>query len=305
MSSLTNPKLMQFLACPDCGGELRESANRLQCASCSTEYEIRNGIPLVYSKKMDFAHMREEENLAAMMKSPRLNAKERFSAQQWDISKQDFWSMVQRFAPTSPQAAFINIGCGFDDRFRGLELQGNTFVNFDMIYDMLFDLQRRAGAKSCVAGDLNNLPFKKGTFDYVISIDVIHHENENLTRLLQSFRDLLKPGGRLLLEDPNAWGLFQMSKSIFLPKPLYRFLRSQYHRLKRSEHRPADYEFPTNVWRVKSILKQLGFKDIVVYPHTAYPSIGESSYRFYKLFGGFNFVRCYHNYHYMLSAARG
>jgi len=304
MSSLTNPKLIQFLACPDCGGELSELRNCLQCASCFTEYEIRNGIPLLYSKKMDFAHMREEENLAGMMKSPRLNAKERFSAHQWDISKREFWSIVHRFAPPSPQA-YINIGCGFDDRFRDLELQGNTFINFDMIYDMLFDLQQRAGAKSCVAGDLNNLPFKKGTFDYVVSIDVIHHENENLPQLLQSFRDLLKPGGRQFLEDPNAWGLFQMSKSIFLPKPLYRFLRSQYHRLKRSEHRPADYEFPTNVWRVMSILKQLGFHEIVVYPHTAYPSIGESSYRFYKLFSRFDFVRRYHNYHYMLSAARG
>jgi SAM-dependent methyltransferase len=304
MSGLTNPNLIQFLACPDCAGEIRELPHCLQCTSCSTEYEIRNGIPLLYSKKMDFAHMREEENLASMMKSARLNAKERFSADQWEISKREFWSMVQRLAPPSPQA-YINIGCGFDDRFRDLERQGNTFVNFDMIYDMLFDLQRSAGAKSCVGGDLNHLPFKKGTFDYVVSIDVIHHENENLPRLLQSFRDLLKPGGTLFLEDPNAWGLFQMSKSIFLPRPLYRFLRSQYHGLKRSEHRPADYEFPTNVWRVMSILKRLGFRDIVAYPHTAYPSIGASSYRFYKLFSGFDFVRRYHNYHYMLSAARG
>lgn len=303
MSNLTNPALMQFLACPDCGGELSESSARLKCCSCSAEYKIRQGIPLLYSKNTDFAHLHEEEHLATMMKSPRLNAKEKFSAAQWDASKQEFWSTVQNAVEQSPKA-FINIGCGYDERFREVEQRGNTFVNFDMIYDMLFDLQGRVSARSCVAGDINHLPFKKSAFDYVISIDVVHHENENLLELLQSFRDLLKPGGTLFLEDPNAWGLFQMSKSIFLPRPFYRFLRSRYHQLRRSEHRPADYEFPTNVWSVMSMLKQLGFREIKAYPHTAYPCIGEASYGVYRLLSGFDFVRKYHNYHYMLSATR-
>jgi SAM-dependent methyltransferase len=305
MSNLTNPDLIQFLACPDCGGELGKLiSDHLKCLSCNAEYEVQNGIPRLYSKHMDFAHLREEEYLARIMKAPRPNAKERFSATQWDISKQEFWSTVRNTVPRLPKS-FINIGCGFDERFRDIEQQGSTFVNFDMIHSTLVELQRSVSAKSCVAGDVNYLPFKKNMFDYVISIDVVHHENENLLKLLQSFRDLLKPGGTLFLEDPNAWGLFQMWKSIFLPRYLYGFMRSRYHKIKRSEHRPADYEFPTNVWRVMSMLRQLGFREIKVYPHNAYPCIGAASYRFYRLFSGLDFVRKYHNFHYMLSAARG
>jgi hypothetical protein len=108
----------------------------------------------------------------------------------------------------------------------------------------------------------------------------------------------------LFLEDPNAWGLFQMSKSIFMPRPMYRGLRSAWHTLRRSEHRPADYEFPTNVWQVMSMLRELGFRDVTAHPHTAYPSIGAAGYGVYRMLSGFEYVRTYHNYHYLLSAAR-
>jgi hypothetical protein len=124
------------------------------------------------------------------------------------------------------------------------------------------------------------------------------------TRTLGSFRDLLKPKGTLLLEDPNAWGLFQMSRSIFMPRFVYRSLRSVFHTLKGSTHRPADYEFPTNVWRVMTILRELGFENIKCYPHTAYPTISERKHRIYCSLGGSKCVRKYHNYHYMLSAVR-
>lgn len=303
MSNLTNPELIQYIMCPMCGGDLAEFMNSLRCTQCSSEYEIRKGIPLLYPMDMDTAHLREEENLATMMKSDRLNSKEQFSSSQWKFSKREFWSMVENNIQKPPKA-FINIGCGYDESFSKIEKLGNMFVNSDMVYDMMISLQSNSGAKSCVCGDINKLPFKKSVFDYVISIDVIHHECDSVFTILESFRDLLKPGGTLFLEDPNAWGMFQMAKSIFLPKPLYRYMRSTYHRMKRSLHRPADYEFPTNVWQIKSMLNKLGFKNIKIHSHNAYPCIGETSYRFYKLLSRFEFIRKFHNYHYMISATR-
>ena len=255
----------------------------------------------MYPQGMDVAHLREEEKLAGMMKSPRLNSKEEFSSIQWAKSKVEFWSVVTGKVDKSP-AKFVNIGCGFDDHFAPLEQAGHTFINFDMIFAMLSDLQERVGARSCVGGDIGKLPLRKHAFDYVICIDVIHHEYDQLFSVLESFRDLLRPGGTLFLEDPNAWGLFQMAKSILLPKPVYRKLRSTYHRLKRYVHQPADYEFPTSVWRVMSILKNLGFNDITSYPHHAYPAIAERNFRAYQLLSHFEFVRKFHNYHYMVSA---
>lgn len=303
MSNLTNPQLIQFIVCPACGGDLAEEMECLRCSHCSTQYEIRKGIPLLFPPGMNLDHLKGEEELAKMIKSPRLSSKAQFSSSQWTLSKLEFWSMVEDHIKPPP-GLFINIGCGYNKRFSQFEQLGHTFINFDIIFDMLLTLQSESGAKSCVAGDVNRLPFRKGIFDYVVCIDLIHHESKNLLPLLRSFRELLKPGGTLFLEDPNAWGMFQMAKSIFLPRFLYGFLRSTYHRFKQSTHRPADYEFATNVWQVKAILDKLGFQEIEVYPNEAYPCISETSYRLYRLLSRFNHVREYHNYHYRVSATK-
>jgi SAM-dependent methyltransferase/uncharacterized protein YbaR (Trm112 family) len=303
MSDLTNPELIDLLACPACEGELVETGHRLVCSSCKKGYEIRQGIPVLYPSTTGIEHLREEEDLAIMMKDQPTSRKDQFNLCQWNASKKEFWGMVEDMIE-SPPKVFLNVGCGYDPRFSRFEQEGYTFVNFDIVFDMVYSLQRDLGAKSCVAGAISNLPFKKESFDYLVCIDVLHHEADRIFPVLEAFKGLLKPGGLLFLEDPNAWGMFQMAKSVFLPRPLYRFLRSTYHKVKRSSHRPSDYEFPTSVWRVRTILEELGFEEITVYANNAYPGIGEASYRLYKILRHIEVIRKYHNYHYMLSAVK-
>lgn len=294
--------LIAYLACPVCNNNLRESEMGLRCDHCLREYPIRDGIPLLYPPQLDVRHLREEEKLARTMRRPRLGRRERFNFLQWQNSKHEFWKMVgENIGP--PPKTFLNIGCGYDGHFTRFEQDGYTFFNFDLIYDILHNLQTEFGAKACVAGDVDSLPFRKRSFDYLICINVIHHQNDHIQTLLESFAELLKPRGILFLEDPNAWAMFQMAKSILLPRSLHRFIRSAYHNLRRSAHRPADYEFPTSVWRVRRILAKLGFCNIQIYPNKAYPCIGEIGYKIYSLLS-FAFVRKYHNFHYTISAMR-
>lgn len=302
-SNPINPELIQLLACPDCKNDLFEINDQLKCISCNKEYKVKNGIPLLYPRNMDFVHLQEEEKLAKMMKRSRLSPKEQFSAIQWKSSKEEFWRMIQKNIKTIPKT-IINIGCGYDTNFVEFERQGYVFVNFDLVYDTLYTCQSDFGARTCIAGDINSLPFKKNSFNYVVCIDVIHHETYNLLNLLKSFSELLKPGGSLFLEDINAWGMFQFVKTILLPKPLFKFLRSIYHRLRHSDHAPADYEFPTSVWNVKKILERSGFSDIKVYPNNAYPSIDYVRFKFYNFFSKIEYIQKYHNYHYTLSAVK-
>jgi uncharacterized protein len=297
-----DPDLIELLACPDCHANLSQVGSSLKCSGCQAVYEVANGIPILLPRNFDTAHLQEEESLSQMMKQKEAMASMAFNLSQWKRSKLEFWSMV-RSQITGTSRRIVNIGCGYDLSFSGFDTDGHVFVNFDMVLDMLRSLRSQAGARCCVNGDLNSLPFKREAFDYVVSIDVIHHECERLGDLLASFRDLLKPGGMLFLEDPNAWGMFQMAKSVFLPRPVYRSLRSTYHSLRRSQHRPADYEFPTDAWKVKHILKDLGFEHIRLYPHSAYPTISRLSYGLYRALSWSPYVRTYHNYHYMLSAA--
>jgi SAM-dependent methyltransferase len=303
MSGLSNPELIRWIACPACGGDVADCVESLKCRSCGAEYEIRNGIPLLYPPGMRMDHLREEQSLAGMMTSQALSPTEDFSRRQWQASKQEFWSVVAANLQ-APPGLLIDIGCGYDSSVGQLERRGYTCVNFDMVHDMLDTLQRNAGARSCVAGDVNRLPFKQGTFDYVVSIDLLHHESNNVRALLEAFRDILRPGGMLFLEDPNAWGVFQMVKSMLLPRPLYRRLRSAYHRLRRSRHRPADYEFPTSVFRVRTELRRLGFQGLRVHPNRAYPCVGAVAFRVYALLSRVEFIRRYNNYHYIISGVR-
>ena len=303
MHELLSRELIGLLACPDCTCDLEPTAGELQCTSCKRIYEIRNGIPCLYPSSLDREHLQVEDSLADMMKSTPPDKKDQFSSIQWAESKKEFWRMVKNNSE-GDNKAFINIGCGYDSSYIDHEREGNIFVNFDLVYKMLDSLKNEYGAKSCVAGDVNKLPFKKGSFDYVISIDLIHHESDNVKSLIRSFAELLRSGGTLFLEDPNAWGFFQAPKSIFLPRPVYRIMRNTYHGIKRSSHRPAYYEFPTNVWKIKDILKQSGFGDIVVYPNNSYPCISSKAFLLYSLFSGMGYIKKYHNYHYMISAVK-
>jgi SAM-dependent methyltransferase/uncharacterized protein YbaR (Trm112 family) len=304
MKTLIDERILELIICPNCDKDLKPSGEQLKCSSCSSIYDVVDGIPLLYPNSVDKEHLAEEEKLAEMMKMPRATSKDRFSSAQWALSKQEFWHWVAEAFHRKKRATFVNIGCGYDTGFKELESQGHTFINFDMVPLMLTTLQKEVKAKTCVAGDVNRLPFAKGKFDCVISIDVIHHETRQLDRILASFRDLLRPGGVLFLEDPNAWGLFQMPKSILLPRPLHRFLRSTYHRVRGSLHRPADYEFSTSVWYVISELKRLGFKGINVHPNFAYPCIGPVNHSIYKALSRSQYITKYHNFHYLLSATK-
>lgn len=296
-------KFVDLLACPDCRGSLHEKDHKLRCEKCNADYEIRSGIPILFPESTDIHRLHEEEELADMMKRTKLSNAEQFSLSQWQISKIEFWNVVSNVVD-STHKTFINLGCGYDDSFCRFEQQGCTFINFDIVYNMLYSLKQKCGARFCVAGDVNHLPLKKGTFDCVISIDVIHHMSERIPMLLKSFKGLLHPGGMLFLEDPNAWGLFQFGKSILLPRSVYKSLRSLYHSIKKSDHKPADYEFPTNIWSVVRELHDIGFHNIRIFPNRAYPCIPKGGFQLYRLLGSINWVRRYHNYHYMLSALK-
>lgn len=303
MLSLSNPELIKLLSCPNCRNDLLEVNDQLRCIGCSKEYEIRTGIPLLYPDKINFEHLRSEETLAKEMRMPRISLKDKFSSEQWNYSKKEFWEIIRDNIEASPKT-IVNIGCGYDANFKEFEQSGYLFVNFDLVYEMLRTQQQDFGAKSCVAGDITSLPFKKNSFDYVICVDVLHHESEILLHILKSFRDLIKPGGSLFIEDVNRWGMFQFYKSVLFPKPLYMFLRSIYHGLKHSRHKPVEYEFPTSAWKVKKTLSMIGFHNIKIYPNNSYPSIGPLRFQVYKFSGRIRRIRKFHNYHYMLSAVK-
>lgn len=48
--AILNPKLLDFIACPVCKGDLQASKDKATCISCKTSYPIREGIPILIPK---------------------------------------------------------------------------------------------------------------------------------------------------------------------------------------------------------------------------------------------------------------
>jgi uncharacterized protein YbaR (Trm112 family) len=91
-------ELHSILACPGCRGDLndcgediqgsssrngaRGGAGELWCASCGRRFEIRSGIPIIYPKDFDQAHVEEERKVGELMKRPGPGGAEFFSENQ-------------------------------------------------------------------------------------------------------------------------------------------------------------------------------------------------------------------------------
>jgi SAM-dependent methyltransferase len=301
MTGSIDDRLLELLACPRCLGELGPGDTQLSCLSCGTQYEIRGGIPVLMPEGIDLEHLAEEEKLGELMSCTPESDKESLSEEQWKLSKQEFWEFVRKNAGTDK--TIVNIGCGVDADF--LELGGrNTLVAFDLMCSLLEKLRDDHGSPYNVTGAVQAVPFRDGAFDAVCCVDLIHHEPDRLPEIFKSFARILKPGGMLFLMDINAWGLTQFWKSKMMPRRMHGALRDRWHRARGTKHRPAPYEFPTDVFGSIKLLEKAGFEGVEAVPLRSYPNTGKAGVSLYGKFSKNERVRRYHNFHYMIFARR-
>lgn len=315
MTGHVERRLLDLLACPRCGGGLEARADEeapgrtgpyiagtaaLACLSCGAVYEVRGGIPLLLPPDIDAARLAEEEKLGALMSDLPEQSKDALSEREWKRSKEEFWGFARGKLTGAGGKTVVNVGCGTDREFLSLS-PTHTVVAFDLMRPLLEILRDRHGSALNVAGAVQALPFRDGVFDAVCCIDLIHHEPDRLEAIIASFHRILRPGGMLFLEDINAWGAFQWYKSI-LPRPLHGALRSLHHRLRRSPHRPAPYEFPTSVFRARRLLERAGFARIEAVPLRSCPNGGRAALALWRLASRSARIRRYHGFHYLLCA---
>lgn len=102
----------------------------------------------------------------------------------------------------------LDAGCGTGWFSREAKERGASVVSLDLGIDLLNQVRQKCETKK-VVGDTLQLPFSKGTFDIVISTEVIEHTIDPKEAIHEICR-VLKPGGTLVLTAPNKLWYFSV-----------------------------------------------------------------------------------------------
>ena len=119
---------------------------------------------------------------------------------------------TEKYARAWKQGKLLDVGCGVATHSIVFAKYGFDCVGVDISKQQLFwakkNMEKNGVNFPLVKSDCLKLPFKNNTFDYVISIAVVHHLDSEEKRL-KSFREIwrvLKPNGVAFI---TAWNKTQ------------------------------------------------------------------------------------------------
>jgi SAM-dependent methyltransferase len=145
----------------------------------------------------------------------------------WRAGQQRRLEMILQAAGERVRGSILENGCGVGMYVERLSRSGGRV--FGLEYD--FERTREAGALSPfiinAAGE--NLPYPSGSFDLILSHEVLEHVADDRLAVAEMVR-VLKPGGRAVIFVPNrgypfeTHGIFWRGKYHFGNKPLVNYL---------------------------------------------------------------------------------
>lgn len=115
-----------------------------------------------------------------------------------------------RLLPADRRAAILDIGCGAGALVQFLRERGYANVTGVDASTEQVQAAARLGVAGIVHGDAGTyLRTRPAQFDVVFAIDVLEHlSRPELLSALVAARTALRPGGRIIIEAPNAAGPF-------------------------------------------------------------------------------------------------
>jgi SAM-dependent methyltransferase len=139
-----------------------------------------------------------------------------------------------RDATASLQGWVLDFGCG-NRPYQHLLPAAVHYVGYDV---------DARGSRPDVVGTAEKVPFRDGTFDAILSTQVLEHVAEPAAMLSEIAR-VLRPGGRLILSAPQYWRLHEE------PHDYFRFTRHGLEHLVRRAGLEVESIKPQGgVWRL-------------------------------------------------------
>jgi uncharacterized protein YbaR (Trm112 family) len=195
--------LLDLLCCPACRGDLTLQAasttgahvedGELACGGCGTRYPIRGGIPRFVPRENYSSSFGFQWN---QFRRTQLDSHTGQPISRNRFFRQSGWSPDQM-----RDRLVLDVGCGAG-RFSEVALStGARLVSLD--YSEAVDACRaNLGAHerlNVIQGDVYNLPFRHGVFDFVYCFGVLQH-TPDVARAFAALRPPLRPGGRLAVD---------------------------------------------------------------------------------------------------------
>jgi SAM-dependent methyltransferase len=110
------------------------------------------------------------------------------------------WSQTLNYCSLSQGAHALDVGCGTGRWVRRLEEHGLSVVGIDQSSEMLYLARKRGTLSPMVSGEVQKLPFRDESFEYVSAVTVIQHiPPQDQVRALSEMVRVLRPGGYLFL----------------------------------------------------------------------------------------------------------
>jgi len=127
--------------------------------------------------------------------------------------KYKFKEVIDRIKDNSK---ILDIGCGSGALLTLLPKNQKLIIGLDISKNQIRFAKKLLGNNFFIVGKAQNLPFKKGSFDYIFLIEVLEHiDPKEGTNILKNIKELLNDGGKLILTTPNYLSLWPIIEVIW------------------------------------------------------------------------------------------
>ena len=193
--TLTEPDESQIssLRCCACGSSLAWNGDQLQCSACQSSYPIVEGIP----------RFTNDQHLASFGRQWN-----KYEVAHDDEDQATFQAKTGMLLESLRGLRVLDAGCGGGRYSKVCGDAGATVVGADHTAAVIKAKQLCSHLPQVefVQADLKHLPFEPGSFDFVFSIGVMHHDADTRS-VFDAVAKMVKPGGRysVWLYRRNQW----------------------------------------------------------------------------------------------------
>ncbi|MGB2955829.1 MAG: class I SAM-dependent methyltransferase [Anaerolineales bacterium] len=145
----------------------------------------------------------------------------------WRAGQQRRLDMIKAAAGKRIEGKILETGCGIGLYLEHLNLLGGELIGME--YELSRAIQAKEKFTQILGAAGEYMPFPTGTFDLILSNEVIEHVTDDKQFVHEMVRTL-KPGGRIVLFCPNRWypfethGIYWRGTYRFGNKPLVNYL---------------------------------------------------------------------------------